>query len=187
VSIYRYDVARTFPLVTGGLTAGFSSSDEESDDDSSFFDFFLLSPCAFRCVGHQFFFSLKKCKLHTLARISLEEIGTACFALGIADTGFLASVVLTFLATLALTSVLAFVSAFFSTFLSDLAIVKDRQRGWKVEPDPQKFGPAEESRLRQRSLRAACQVYLPSNMTDLEGNFDVIIFGTGLVESIAAA
>jgi hypothetical protein len=131
VSIYRYDVARTFPLVTGGLTAGFSSSDEESDDDSSFFDFFLLSPAPSDALGIVFFF-FKKHKLHTLARISLEEIGAACFALGIADTGFLASVVLTFLATLALTSVLAFVSAFFSTFLSDLAIVKDRRRGWRL-------------------------------------------------------
>ena len=86
----------------------------------------------------------------------MEEIGAACFALGIADTGFLASVVLTFLATLALTSVLAFVSAFFSTFLSDLAIAKERRRGSKVEPDLQKFGPSEGT-LRQRSyLRVAC-------------------------------
>lgn len=53
----------------------------------------------------------------------MEEIGAACFALGIEDTVFLASTVLAFLATLDLTSALTFESALFS-FLSVLAIVR---------------------------------------------------------------
>jgi hypothetical protein len=123
--------------------------------------------------------------------ISLEEIGAACFALGIVDTSFLASVALTFLATLGLTSALAFESTFFSVFLSDLAIVRQKTV-LEVEPDLQNFGLQKYS-LRQRiSLANECpshgvRILNSAAMADLEGNFDVIIFGTGLVESIAAA
>jgi hypothetical protein len=49
MSNHRSEVVRTFTLVTGGLTVGFSSSDEESDDpslDAAFFDFLLLSRCS---------------------------------------------------------------------------------------------------------------------------------------------
>lgn len=68
-------------------------------------------------------------RLLTRARISFEEIGALCFALGIVATGFLKSTA--FLLTLALTSVLAvltdFFSDFFSAFLSDLPIVEEDQ------------------------------------------------------------
>ena len=50
--------------------------------------------------------------MHTLARISLEEMGASCFALGIVATDFLESPAFVFLAALTL----------ISAFLLDLAI-----------------------------------------------------------------
>lgn len=68
-------------------------------------------------------------RLLTRARISFEEIGALCFALGIVATGFLKSTA--FLLTLALTSVLAVLPDFFSDFnsalLPDLPIVEEDQ------------------------------------------------------------
>jgi hypothetical protein len=65
--------------------------------------------------------------LLTRARISFEEMGALCFALGILATGFLESTA--FLLTLALTSVLAVLTVFFSdfSFLSDLPIVEEKR------------------------------------------------------------
>lgn len=53
---------------------------------------------------------------HTRARISFEEIGALCFALATCFST-------TFLPLLGLTSGLAGLTDFFSTFLSDFAIV----------------------------------------------------------------
>lgn len=63
----------------------------------------------------------------------------------------------------------------------------------KVEPDLQKFGPAEHrncitsAHLKLRARHRRVRIHNSAAMADLEGNFDAIIFGTGLVESIAAA
>jgi hypothetical protein len=128
-------VNRTFPFVTGSLCAGWSSSEEDWDDSpldpSFFFPFLTTSFCAYSTYMYEK--DIRWVRLLTRARISFEEIGALCFALGIVATGFLKSTA--FLLTLALTSVLAvltdFFSDFFSAFLSDLPIVEeDQSQGW---------------------------------------------------------
>lgn len=64
----------------------------------------------------------------------------------------------------------------------------------KVEPDLQKIGSAEQRNYitsahlgSDYSVRPSYAYLNSAAMADLEGNFDVIIFGTGLVESIVAA
>jgi hypothetical protein len=115
-----------------------------------------------------------------------------CFALGTVATGFLNST--DFLPALSLTSVLAvliaFFSDFFSAFFSDLAMLRKTES--RVEGERWvriKFGDGRTLRQRgpicQRHARSSCSLLLA--MSDSEGNFDVIILGTGLVESIAAA
>jgi hypothetical protein len=61
---------------------------------------------------------------HTLARISFEEMGVACFALGIVATGFFVSAALSFFPTL------TFTSAFLSVFAMARNRSEGRRRTW---------------------------------------------------------
>jgi hypothetical protein len=100
------------------------------------------------------------------------------------------------LPALSLTSVLVdlidFFSDFFSAFLSGLAMLKVKVGG-SVGVGKIKFGDGRA--LRQRGpylpnwhVSSSCHHSpRPLAMSESEGNFDVIILGTGLVESIAAA
>lgn len=187
-------VKRTFPFVTGGLGAGWSSSEDDCDDsplDSSFFfPFLLVSFCAYPTYVREIHW---KSSTHTRAMISFEFSGALCFALGIVATGFFKSTA--FLATLALTSVLAvlvaFFSDFFSDFLSDLAIADEDRSQSQVEGqvgvECAKFSRWKDITSSIPDSSDLPHLHLCQRMSDLDGNFDVIILGTGLVESIAAA
>jgi hypothetical protein len=112
----------------------------------------------------------------------------------------------TFLPALGLASVLAVLTAFFSTFfsafLSDLAIVEDRKSellknrqtkcaqilGHGYEALRQRRPDLPVPRIWQGLAFSTDTAHVhKAEMSELEGNFDVIILGTGLVESITAA
>jgi hypothetical protein len=118
-----------------------------------------------------------------------------CFALGTVATGFLKSTV--FLS--ALTSVVGlndFFSDFFSAFFSGLAMLKTEVKVGALEGSVRahkiKFGDwqgvtSAKTRFDWHVCSSCHHSRRPLVMSESEGNFDVIILGTGLVESIAAA
>jgi hypothetical protein len=128
---------RTLPFVTSSLCAGLSSSEDDSDDSSVDLPFFFtFAPFSRWTYTRTYIYEKRDVygggktdarRIHTRARISFEEIGALCFALG---TGFST----TFLPPLDLTSGLAGLTDFFSAFLSDFAIVvEDRGQSLKNE------------------------------------------------------
>lgn len=175
-AIHKSNVARTFPLVTGGLTAGLSSSDEESDDpslDSSFFDFLLLSRCAFRRIGIDDFKNKNAMSTYP-GKDLFGRNWCSMLCTGYCRSSFFG--VNNLFANFSLGSCFGLCISLFFNLLVGFGHRRRQKtrRTLEVEPDLQKFGQATQKRhitsaqieTRPQCLSAACMFAFPTVKND---------------------